>query len=298
MLSQPLPKSFFMGLGLGSEQSRGVCLGGFAAGATVKYSLRPLYDFHCVKMCIPPQNIISLLSGRKSHLSSWEQCVPPIFYLCLSAKEDLKWSTYGHGGWSWWTGISFPKPCLSQNCCQYFHLQNQEQTQQEATFWNKAAFQRLWRLGTTSPQEVLGWVGEFGMCMAIKLHFIRPGKWNYAFLFQRSGITAPYGSLCERSENTHSGEDQFQVIHGFASPYSWLWRSWVKSLYRMQSSWQKLLRFCSWLSNSMEKGWELASSPCGLWLDTPQETGRAQQPHWKSHLLHRSKHETVLKRRK
>lgn len=73
-------------------------MGGFAAGATVKYSLRPLYDFHCVKMCIPPQNIISPLSGRKSHLSSWEQCVPPIFYLCLSAKEDLKWSTYGHGG--------------------------------------------------------------------------------------------------------------------------------------------------------------------------------------------------------
>lgn len=54
----------------------------------------------------------------------------------------------------------------------------------------------------------------------------------------------------------------------------------------------------SCLSSSREKGWELESSPCGLWLDTPQETRRAQQPHWKSHLLQRSKHETVLKRRK
>lgn len=58
-----------------------------------------------------------------------------------------------------------PQALPFPNCCQYFHLQNQEQTQQEAMLWNKAAFQRLWRLGTTSPQGVLGWVGGFGMWM-------------------------------------------------------------------------------------------------------------------------------------
>lgn len=55
---------------------------------------------------------------------------------------------------------------------------------------------------------------------------------------------------------------------------------------------------CGWLTTAGEKRRELASSPRGLWLDTQQETGRAQQPHWKSHLLHRSKHEAVSRMRK
>lgn len=48
--------------------------------------------------------------------------------------------------------------CPGQNCFQYFNLQNEEQTQQEAMLWNKAAFQRLETGHNLSPGSAgMGW---------------------------------------------------------------------------------------------------------------------------------------------
>lgn len=95
-----------------------------------------------------------------------------------------------------------------------------------------------------------------------------------------------------------------EKIHSRLSLFllSWLLAAEIPSEVPMQGEEQlpeAAEMVCSWLTTAGEKRRrELASSPRGLWLDTQQETGRAQQPHWKSHLLLRSKPETVSRMRK
>lgn len=168
-----------------------------------------------------------------------------------------------------------PQALPFPNCCQYFHLQNQEQTQQEAMLWNKAAFQRLWRLGTTSPQGVLGWVGGFGMWMFhVHGHIIAFHQaWEVKGCFPFPEVR-PYCSLWISVPKIR----ECLWWKGPVPDYPWLSLSLflavqIPSEMSAQDAEQlaeAAEMVCSWLSNSREKGWELASSPCGLWLDTPQ----------------------------
>lgn len=100
----------------------------------------------------------------------------------------------------------------------------------------------------------------------------------------------------QRLGNASGREDQFQVIH--VPPLLAVEIPTEISIHGAEQLAEDAEMVCSWLTTAGKQRRELASSPHGLWLDTQQETGRAQQIHWKSHLLCGSKHETVSRTRK
>lgn len=98
------------------------------------------------------------------------------------------------------------------------------------------------------------------------------------------------GSL-QRGVDASGGEDGFRAVR--APPLLAPGRGDVPAGCREAAE-----MFCGWFSTSGKVRRELASPPSGLWLATWQETGRAQEPPWKSHLSRGSKPEAVSRTRK
>ena len=174
---------------------------------------------------------------------------------------------------------------------------------------NKAAFLRLQRSGTTPPQGAPGWGGGFGtwlsgsgQCtMTVCLQILVLSGLASGRMLSFSRGQAPlllYGPLCK--------DWRMHVVERISSRLSIFLLSQLlaveipseTSIKGAEQLAEIAEMICGWLTTAGEKRRELASSPRGLWLDTQQETGRAQQIHWKSHLLHGSKQKTVCRTRK
>lgn len=136
--------------------------------------------------------------------------------------------------------------------------------------WNKAAFQRLEIGHSLSPGSAgMGWrVWHVDVSCAWPYSCILSGLGSERMLsFSRGQALLLLMDLCAKYQRT-------PVVERISSRLSMVFSLPVeipseKSVQDAKKLAEAAEMVSSWLSHSREKGWELASSPRGLWLDTP-----------------------------